>query len=522
MDIFRKEILLRNGLNELDHQIQGLEFCLNLEEFGVEVASGQRIYSGIVADEMGLGKTIQMLGVVISNIRANPKTLIVLPRALVEQWHSTIVNMLGHTPHVVHGKSKNILDAAPITITTYGTLVAHMKRKDPESLHHGSWSRVIFDEAHHLRNESTAVFKAAEDLEATHKWMLSGTPVQNSLSDIRSLCRLACIPKDTMKSEIGLRAVLLQIMVRRTKEGVGMVLPGLTRVVHTVEWETDTEKNVAEDIHAMLSFSGITRHKILEGSAPPHHLALMQKARQSCIDNRLLNSSPEPEQRGQVPIRTRIVAPASVGPSKVNAVVKLILESPRENKKLVFCHYRKEIDGFVKVLSAKNLTVRSFDGRTSQADRENMLADMSVDVLVIQIKTGCEGLNLQHFNEVYFVTPHWNPAVEDQAIARCYRQGQHNIVRVFSFRMAPFDDHGATRSMDTHISHCQMRKRLLMQLVDSTTMSATSETLDDRCAICLEEQHTHDHIKLPCGHHFHVQCMSSWLDRSPTCPTCRQ
>ena len=60
--------------------------------------------------------------------------------------------------------------------------------------------------------------------------------------------------------------------------------------------------------------------------------------------------------------------------------------------------------------------------------------------MILQIMTGCEGLNLQHFNQVYFVSPHWNPAVEDQAVARCHRIGQKKEVKVFRFRMEGFDD----------------------------------------------------------------------------------
>jgi SNF2 family DNA or RNA helicase len=523
MDIFRRELLQRNGLKELEHQVKGLEWCSSLERDGVEVADGRHIYSGIVADEMGLGKTIQMLALIISNLRDKPRTLIVLPRALVEQWHTTIINMLGHSPHVVHGTSRDILDTAPITITTYGTLTAHMKRKDSGSLHQERrWSRVIFDEAHHLRNHRTAVFKAAESLAADHKWMLSGTPIQNSLSDIRSLCHLACVASDLTKSEEGLKLVIPKIMLRRTKESIGMVLPGLVRVVTNVEWETDAEKHLAEDIHAMLSFSGITRKEMAEESDPPHHFALMQQARQSCIDSGLLISTLRSLEDYGILRTSTLAASSLVGRSKVNAVVRLLLDRPREMKKLVFCHYRREIDSFVKILSIKGLKVGSFDGRTSVSERKELLIDMTLDVLVIQIKTGCEGLNLQHFSEVYFVTPHWNPAVEDQAIGRCYRQGQQKIVRAFSFRMAPFDDERSTHSLDSHISRCQMRKRILMCLVEQDSADAAGPALNDRCAICLENQHPHDHIKLPCGHCFHVQCMSSWLERSPTCPTCRQ
>jgi len=79
------------------------------------------------------------------------------------------------------------------------------------------------------------------------------------------------------------------------------------------------------------------------------------------------------------------------------------------------------------------------DGRTKENERRQILApDAAVDVLILQIQTCCEGLNLQQFSEVYFVSPDWNPSVEDQAIARCHRFGQTEPVTVFRFVMAPF------------------------------------------------------------------------------------
>ena len=79
------------------------------------------------------------------------------------------------------------------------------------------------------------------------------------------------------------------------------------------------------------------------------------------------------------------------------------------------------------------------------------------DVLVLQIQTACEGLNLQDFNEVYFTSPHWNPAVEDQAVARCHRQGQTKKVEVFRFIMEGHDD--ASYTLDDYAAEIQQRKR---------------------------------------------------------------
>jgi SNF2 family DNA or RNA helicase len=126
--------------------------------------------------------------------------------------------------------------------------------------------------------------------------------------------------------------------------------------------------------------------------------------------------------------------------SKLDAVIELMLERKDNGKgKIVFCHYRNEIDAIVKRLLKGGLKkVISYDGRNSGGEQLKTLAEPA-DALVIQIQTGCEGLNLQeNFSEIYFVSPDWNPCVEDQAIARCHRIGQKNVVNVFKFEMKGF------------------------------------------------------------------------------------
>ena len=134
------------------------------------------IHSGIVADEMGLGKTLQMVGLIVANIRHH--TLIVLPRALLGQWSTALQNLLGHTAFVYHGQKArtqaDLLQTAPVVITTYGTLAAEMSRpkagKLPRTTQTGLlgvvWDRVIFDEAHRMRNKATRVHRAAAALQA--------------------------------------------------------------------------------------------------------------------------------------------------------------------------------------------------------------------------------------------------------------------------------------------------------------------------------------------------------------------
>lgn len=114
-------------------------------------------------------------------------------------------------------------------------------------------------------------------------------------------------------------------------------------------------------------------------------------------------------------------------------------------KSIVFCHYRREMTQLREMLIRSGVVaddgeeddVAIIDGSVSGRERARIFA-AEPRVLILQIRTCSEGLNLQSYSDVYFVSPHWNPCVEDQAIARCYRMGQTNGVRVFRFYMTDF------------------------------------------------------------------------------------
>jgi hypothetical protein len=119
-------------------------------------------------------------------------------------------------------------------------------------------------------------------------------------------------------------------------------------------------------------------------------------------------------------------------------------------KSIVFCHYRREMTQLRDMLLRSVVgdgDVAIIDGTVSAKERARILTTEPT-VLILQIRTCSEGLNLQSYSDVYFVSPHWNPCVEDQAIARCYRMGQTSQVRVFRFYMSDFvggvDAGGAT------------------------------------------------------------------------------
>ena len=126
--------------------------------------------------------------------------------------------------------------------------------------------------------------------------------------------------------------------------------------------------------------------------------------------------------------------------------------------KLIFCSYRMEIDYLYKSTLMMGYNVEKIDGRTTSVQRKNILAN-SYDILILQISTCSEGINLQKYSEIYIASPSWNPATEDQAIGRCHRIGQTQEVFVYKYFMETFDTDGKDKTLDNHIDDIQKFKR---------------------------------------------------------------
>ena len=467
----------RTGMDHKQYQRDGVEWCLN-NELRDDPPCGVR--GGFLADEMGLGKTIVMIGVMVANIL--PRTLIVLPPVLIDQWFMQIFKTTGLKPLIYHGASKQKitvqqLESSRIVISSYSGISLsseQMKSGFLTPLHEVSWSRVVFDEAHHLRNRKTTRFIGARMLRAGIRWLVSGTPVQNSKKDFYSLCCVLKLPISFYTDQENLPLLAKSFVIKRTKKQVGIQIPDVVVHNNIVEWTDRAEMEVSEEIHSALNFSRVARakgDKPFVGGIDGGILSLFMRARQSCILPGLMNScllalSNKPETYNHY-------KGALGNTSKLDFVVKVILgQKGNGNGKLVFCSYRGEIDEISKRLVEGGMSrVVTFDGRTTKSERQQILNDDN-EVLILQIQTGCEGLNLQeHYSEVYFVSPHWNPAVEDQAIARCHRIGQTKKVTVNRFEMGNFlsdesageleEECGETLSIEKHVNNVQDFKRKL-------------------------------------------------------------
>ena len=129
-------------------------------------------------------------------------------------------------------------------------------------------------------------------------------------------------------------------------------------------------------------------------------------------------------------------------------------------------------------LRSNKIRAKYIDGRISKKTR-GIILSAELDVLVLQIKTGNEGLNLQEYNEVYFVTPQWNPRVEEQAIARCHRMGQKKKVHVFRFVMNSFDDNMKTKNIELYSENIQEKKREIEDNIHKDNIEEEMREIDE-------------------------------------------
>ena len=493
-------------LSAKPHQTRAVSWCLK-KELATEPSFGVR--GGLIADDMGLGKTIQMIGLTQAN-KVN-KTLIVVPFPLLKQWESEIVRTTGENPIIFHGQDRHSIteqsiaqssSASTIVLTTYHMIAFNTKKKTsiPCLLHKIVWDRIIFDEAHHMRNPKTSAFIGAHMItkksSQAPKWLLTGTPIQNDMKDFYSLCAIIGLPLSVYTDMTTFAEVAKEFLIRRTKVGVKIEMPELTiNETIKVAWNTEEEKQLAQDLHDSLSFTRKMKLEKEDIDAPveqeairPYNRAVHQisssfnslqdggcvfpyllRSRQMCVYPALLKKTVErlvadkiidgDDEEGNISTLLEILDSSS----KMDAVERHLVERTRsvpDTNTIVFCHFREEMDELNRRLKAHQLNSTILDGRTKQAERQKILtASKPYDVLIIQIQAGCEGLNLQKYNDVCFISPHWNPAVEDQAISRAWRIGQTRPVNVFRFEMESFTNEDQVTTLDSYCTEVQDGKR---------------------------------------------------------------
>lgn len=429
------------NLKKEKHQIEGIEWCVERETKNID--DENKILGGLIADEMGMGKTILMIGLIVSNFKKH--TLIILPKSLLLQWEREIKKTLNHQPYLLYG-TKNVknltweqLNSSNIVLTTYGTINSLSENKILQKF---TFDRIIVDEAHHLRNEKTKAHINVSNLSSNVLWLLTGTPIQNKIQELFRLFDLLKIPSKLYKDINVLPTILKTYMLRRVKDRKKLNLPNLTNVNCPVQWKNDDEINKSKIFHQKFG-SLISQNMVMNDvyyTMNMNPLVASLHARMICISPLLLKPKCEKLYDQNLDLYDEDNDRFFNSTTKLDAVVMKLHENTiknPDNKKIVFCHFYKEMEIIQNKLYTFNLVSSLYSGKLTTKKRQQIL-DESPNILLVQISSGSEGLNLQQYNEIYFVSPTWNPALESQALARCYRMGQTKNTFVYRFYMTDF------------------------------------------------------------------------------------
>ncbi|MFF9406195.1 SNF2-related protein [Streptomyces anandii] len=396
---------------------------------------------GCLADDMGLGKTITLLALHLhrqSDPTTAGPTLVVCPASLLGNWQREAARFAPLTPvRRYHGGDRHLGDLAgdEIVLVTYGVL-----RRDREVLAETAWSLVAADEAQHVKNPYAVTARELRALPARARVALTGTPVENNLSELWALLDwttpgllgslTAFRDRHARAIEAGedpeaaerLSRLVRPFLLRRKKSdpGIAPELPPKTETDHvvplTAEQTSLYEAVVRETMAKIAESEGIARRGLV--------LKLLTALKQIC--NHPAQYLKEHGLRQSTPLRGRS--------GKLDLLDELLDTITAEGESvLIFTQYKQMAALLEKHLAERGVPTLFLHGATPVARREEMVDRFQrgeVPVFLLSLKAAGTGLNLTRASHVVHYDRWWNPAVEDQATDRAYRIGQDKPVQV--------------------------------------------------------------------------------------------
>ena len=423
---------------------------------------------GILADDMGLGKTLQAIALLTwaKGKYKRKLNLVVAPTSVVPNWEREINKFAPGLSTVVwqgpnRQQRRDDLDKADVMITSYALL-----RRDEEVLQELDLRYVVLDEAQHIKNPMSHTARAAKKLRSERRLALTGTPIENRLSELWSIFdfvspgllgqlktfeeRIARpIDRGDMETAQRLRSTIKPFVMRRVKRDVAADLPEKIEqemIVPLAEEQAKLYKQILRQVRksvmSEVEKQGVSRAQI-------QILAALTRLRQVACDPRLMKL---PD--------TDFTASES---GKLGALREIISEAvDGGHRVLVFSQFVEMLNHIRAALDEDDVVYEYLDGSTKdrieRVDRFNQ--DDSVPVFLISLKAGGTGLNLTGADTVVHFDPWWNPAVEDQATDRAHRIGQTKNVNVYKLI--------AKGTVEEKILELSAKKRELVSNVLST------------------------------------------------------
>ncbi len=436
-----------------------------------------RHFGGILADDMGLGKTIQALSSLLKikeeadqnqvhKIHASsPKpsnspqlelfataettentteneepschtSLIIAPASLMHNWKNEIRRFAPTLSYYIYTGSARVREADflkefDIVLSTYGTI-----RNDMEILENFPFQYLILDESQNIKNPSSKTYKSIMRLTANYRLTLTGTPIENSISDLWAQLNFLnpgilgnqaffreqyIIPIEKHGDEAleeNLQSLIRPFVLRRTKQQAAPELPPLTEETIMCEMSSEQKKMYERE-------KSRVRNLLLED-----------------MDQKTSNQNNINVLQGISLLRQISNHPLMVdddfehGSGKMKIALSMLENIINEGHKvLVFSSYVKHLELYARELKKRGKDYAMLTGASRQREKiiQRFQNEQNCSVFLISLKAGGVGLNLQQADYVFILDPWWNPASEEQALSRTYRMGQQRNVFVYRF-----------------------------------------------------------------------------------------
>lgn len=399
-------------------------------------------FGGILADDMGLGKTIQMLSVIVDYIenQGTKASLVVCPSSLTLNWQNEAAKFTnGLKTLVIKGtlfeRKKQIeeIENYDLVITSYDLLKRDIELYKEKNY---QFRFVIADEAQYLKNSNTQNAKSIKQLKADTRYALTGTPIENSLSELwsifdfimpgylftykkfKTMYEMPIIKDNDEKTMEKLKMLIEPFVLRRNKKEVLTELPEKTVTVLNNEMGEEQRKlylhylaQARQDLFEQIEASGYEKSQI-------QILAALTRLRQICCHPSLF------------------IEGYTEGSSKLDQCIQIVEDAiDSRHKILLFSGYTSMFPFIEKEFNKRNISYFKLIGSTKVEERIKMVDEFNenpeIKVFLISLKAGGTGLNLTGADMVIHYDPWWNLSTENQATDRAYRIGQKNNVQVY-------------------------------------------------------------------------------------------
>lgn len=462
-----------------EYQKTGFSWLKTLDHYG---------FGGILADDMGLGKTIQILTLLSSvyeeNAEQHQPSLVICPASLIYNWGQECRQFAPELKVLLSTGSmeerRDALAAAgeyDVIVTSYDLL-----RRDLGCYENLQFRFQIIDEAQHIKNASTQIARAVKSIQAQTRFALTGTPVENRLSELwsifdflmpgflfsyrkfKSVFELPIAKEGDREAMDGLQRMIRPFVLRRLKADVLKELPEKLERVYYSAAEGKQQKlyqaaayKLREELKAESGEAG--------GRGKIEILAQLTRLRQICCDPSLCYENYNGES------------------AKLETCISLVHSAQEAGHKiLLFSQFASMLEIIARRLKKEEIAYYMLTGSTSKEERNRMVNEFQkneVPVFLISLKAGGTGLNLTAADIVIHYDPWWNVAAQNQATDRAHRLGQKRQVTVYKLILK--------NTIEENILHLQESKQFLADQIVKEGMVSLGELGKEELLRILQE-----------------------------------